>query len=869
MDRGIRKMAQRIKQINKWTGSILICTAFLLITSACDNQSELSENMLEKGVSKELADWRKENLSHLYYQLFFSIPENRKEAVTGSVTIQVDKTEDVPLVIDFRADKKQILSISVNGKKKPEYQFINEHIILPSQILKDGKNEIHIDFIAGNQSLNRNDEFLYTLLVPDRARTLFPCFDQPNLKAEYTLALEIPQSWTAVSNTLVYSDLTKNDKRVIQFMPTEPLSTYLFSFVAGQFQKETCTNNGRTISAYHRETDPKKLNQLNTIFHQVFSALDWLEEYTDIPYPFAKYDFVILPGFQYGGMEHTGATLYNDRQMFLNEHPTPDEELRRAQLIAHETSHMWFGDLVTMDWFNDVWTKEVFANYFAALITEPLFPHINHDLNRLRTFYNAALSEDRTSGTTAIQQPLSNLQDAGLIYGQIIYNKAPVMMLKMADILGSESFRTGIRIYLQKYAYYNATWDDLIKILGQQTDFDLEKFSQVWVKEKGMPTITVMPSESGFSVMQEDPLKRKLLWPQEFTVVAMYEGQSETVKVNLTSEKQSYPLPFRPDVLIPNADGKGHGFFAPDEGSLEYLTAHWSGFQEDITRQATVMMLYENYLNHRFNSEASLVHSFLNGLRTEKNPLIVSSLINYLDYICSQLSGDLRKQTEEALAQIGRSHPDAPSRLLTQRKLCHIMTTPHLINEYYQIWSAQSNTLWGENDYTTAAYELAIRMPKKEKEILATQRSRISNPDRLKQFDFISRACTPDSIQQDSLFLSLLQAENRQIEPYAESLLYYLNHPLRDMYSVKYTTPGLKILQEIQRTGDIFFPSNWVNALLGAHRSEAAYREVKSFLNTHPDYPPLLKNKILQAAYPLEWAQQKVKKQSKILENEK
>ena len=188
------------------------------------------------------------------------------------------------------------------------------------------------------------------------------------------------------------------------------------------------------------------------------------------------------------------------------------------------------------------------------------------------------------------------------------------------------------------------------------------------------------------------------------------------------------------------------------------------------------------------------------------------------------------------------------------------MTTPRLINEYYQIWSAQSNVLWGENDYTTAAYELAIRMPKKEKEILATQRSRISNPDRLKQFDFISRACTPDSIQQDSLFLSLLQAENRQIEPYAESLLYYLNHPLRDMYSVKYISPGLKVLQEIQRTGDIFFPSNWVNALLGAHRSEAAYREVKSFLNTHPDYPPLLKNKILQAAYPLEWAQQKVKK---------
>ena len=119
--------------------------------------------------------------------------------------------------------------------------------------------------------------------------------------------------------------------------------------------------------------------------------------------------------------------------MFLSENPTPDEELRRTQLIAHETAHMWFGDLVTMNWFDDVWTKEVFANYFAALITEPLFPQVNHQLNWMKTYTAASLSEDRTPGTTAIRQPLDNLQNAGLIYGQIIYNKAPVMMVKLVE----------------------------------------------------------------------------------------------------------------------------------------------------------------------------------------------------------------------------------------------------------------------------------------------------------------------------------------------------------------------------------------------------------------------------------------------------
>ena len=124
---------------------------------------------------------------------------------------------------------------------------------------------------------------------------------------------------------------------------------------------------------YHRETDPDKIAQIPVIFEQVFASLEWMEAYTGIPYPFAKYDFIVLPGFQYGGMEHTGATLYNDKRLFLGKQPTTAEQLGRMSLIAHETAHMWFGDYVTMEWFDEVWLKEVFANYFAAQMTQPQF----------------------------------------------------------------------------------------------------------------------------------------------------------------------------------------------------------------------------------------------------------------------------------------------------------------------------------------------------------------------------------------------------------------------------------------------------------------------------------------------------------------
>lgn len=237
-----------------------------------------------------------------------------------------------------------------------------------------------------------------------------------------------------------------------------------------------------------------------------------MEEYTGIPYPFAKYDFVILPGFQYGGMEHTGATLYNDGRMFLGPNPTLSDSLARTELIAHETAHMWFGDLVTMEWFDEVWTKEVFANHFAAWISEPLYPEVNHRLNRLRSFSTAALSEDRTEGTVSISQELPNLSYAGLVYGQIIYNKAPVMMEKLIGIMGPEAFREGIRTYLERYSYGNATWDDLVGILDSLTSADLRGFSRAWVYGKGMPDLTFTLSRNASEVSAGEQDNRPRCW---------------------------------------------------------------------------------------------------------------------------------------------------------------------------------------------------------------------------------------------------------------------------------------------------------------------------------------------------------------------
>ena len=862
----------------------------------CTNASRKS--LYEPGVSQELAQYRKENISNLEYTLHFGIPEQKETPVQGNVKIAFILEQPQETIIDFRKIEN-VRSVRTNGVQG-QFELKKEHIIIPASATRVGANEVEIAFVPEDQSLNRNEEFLYTLLVPDRARTLFPCFDQPDLKASFNLSLQIPAEWVAVSNSpqktevcqgvgqqktevsqetgqqkteqtqhteqpqhTVQPQFSDSTTKQITFNPTEPLSTYLFSFVAGKFTKETYNGEGHTFTAYHRETEPHKIAQLPTIFKQVAMSLEWMEEYTGVPYPFAKYDFIILPGFQYGGMEHTGATLYNDNRMFLSKNPTPDEELRRSQLIAHETAHMWFGDLVTMKWFDDVWTKEVFASYFGQRITEPMFPEINHQLNWLKSITTSALGEDRTLGGTAIKQPLDNLCNAGLVYNNIIYNKAPVMLKKLVEIMGEETFRAGIHDYLVEYSYGNATWDDLVKILDSKTEADLVSFSDVWVNSNGMPWLTFSLEDDTLTVSQSDPYGRGILWPQSFKVALKEFDQSsfksEEKVVEVVMDRETLKIPVGKNISLDalNSDGRGYGYFRYQyPGELEFALDLWYTKEDEVFVQSQLMNLFEAFQHGELPAQI-LLENLMIGLMQEgevkyiamQNPLIASTVCNYISALLPEVQDG---QLEMGLLEMSHDHPIASCRQQLLRALISNASDSLVWKELHSIWSEASHPLLSENDYMTLAWELAIRNPQYQQEIIATQSARILNPDRKRQFEFIARATTPDVAAQEELFQSLLQAENRRIEPWALKTLSYLCHPLREEHAVKYIRPALDSLPYIQRTSDIFFPMNWTRNLLGGFHSPEALAEVEKFLADNPDLYPLLKSKILQAAWNLQ-----------------
>jgi aminopeptidase N len=180
-----------------------------------------------------------------------------------------------------------------------------------------------------------------------------------------------------------------------------------------------------------------------------------------------------------------------------------------------------------------------------------------------------------------------------------------------------------------------------------------------------------------------------------------------------------------------------------------------------------------------------------------------------------------------------------------------LTTTPAITDAIHAMWQKQDNALLNVNDYMSMAYQLALRMPEQWQQIVTEQRSRLTNVDLQREFDFISRACNPDAEACQALFNSLLEPANRAVEPWVQRLLSLLNSPLREPSSNRYILPALEELQEVQQTGDIFFPKNWVASVLDGHHSPEAAQLVQQFLAYHPDYPQALKNKLLMAAYPL------------------
>jgi len=839
---------------------------------------------LEAGISRTLARARADALSDLRYRYRLSVPRSRAEPVTGTLELRFRRSdpEGGPVVLDFKDPEERVGEVRVGGELvEPAYRF--DHVVLPAWAFPEAGEEVRVEvtFTAGDEALNRNDDFLYTLFVPDRAHFSLPLFDQPDLKGRFSLELEIPGGWEALANGAEVererregtagagngASVDADEGRLLlRYAETEPIPTYLFAFAAGDFQVERAVRDGRELTFLHREADSARVaRNRQEIFDLHATALEWLEEYTGIPYPFGEFGFVAVPSFQYGGMEHPGAVFYRAGSLFLDASATQGQHLGRASVIAHETAHMWFGDLVTMEWFDDVWMKEVFANYMAAQIVHPSFPEIDHDLRFFLSHHPSAYGVDRTGGANPIRQELQNLQEAGTLYGAIIYQKAPVVMRQLALLVGEDTFREGLRKYLRDHAYGNATWPDLIRILDRLSPRDLGAWSRVWVGEAGRPRLRAAWEDDGegrvasLHLTQRDPGGRGRHWPQVVHVALGYGPDSVVVfPVELLEGEVEVEgargLP-APEFVLPGARGTAYGRIDLDARSREVLARRLPDLVDDRTRAAGWIALWDELLEGEV-APVDHLELLLRGIRAEEEDLILERLVSNLDVTWWRLllPGERRARAEEVEGLLWEEILTSQSRRRTAslfRSFRDVAITPDALALLREIWTGSREVPdlpLSERDRTGLAATLALREVEGWEGILDRQAEAIEDPDRRKRFAFVRPSLSADPAEREAFFASLADPENRSREPWVIEGLGYLHHPLRAEHARRFVEPSLELLPEIQRTGDIFFPKRWLDATLGGHASPEVAETVRAFLEDRPDLPPRLRGKVLQSA---------------------
>ena len=824
----------------------------LLLAISCSKAPEL-------GVSKELAAIRKENISNINYSIYISVPSNMESKIPSRVEISFELKKLQRVVLDYRMNDSSLKSVTVNSRvynTKPE----NGHIAIPAWYLYKGANKVDIDFYAGESSLNRKKDFLYTLLVPDRASTVFPCFDQPDMKAIFNLTLEVPKDWTAVTNSAAENSMQTDTSKIFMFGKTQPLSTYLFAFAAGKFDTISRTENNRKIVLYHRESDLKKVERnLDAIFNSHFHSLNWLESYTGIPYPFDKLDIVLIPDFQYSGMEHSGAIFYRDARLLLDENPSVNQKLGQANLIAHEVAHQWFGNLVTMRWFNDVWLKEVFAGLMADKIVNPQFPEVNHQLSFLLSHYPRAYSVDRTSGSNPIQQKLDNLLFAGTLYGDIIYHKAPIAMMQLEKTMGEELFQKGVQQYLKQYCMANADWNELISVFDTRTPIDLKNWSKAWVEQAELPIISskIKHDKDSSMTLCLSQKTKGIEIPMEYSVAIIDENSKvETYNIKHNDSQVKINIDNNDNIILLNSNGLGYGQFITEQDNLNKLINSSVVIDDALARASNLISVNEIFLNGKLN-KTEYFNFLLSSLNKEKEPQIRNYLLSNIEMVWWQfMTQDERTKQSQFLEFTLYKLFNSKNIPVDERKpifqtYTRTAISSEAIENLVDFWNSTAKidgiTL-SEQDLTNLALEIAVRGVHEADSLLGVQLNRITNNDRLSKFRFVKRAVSNDEAIRDDFFHSLFNAQNRRPEPWVTEALRYFNHPLRTAHSIHYLTASLDLLPEIQQTGDIFFPKMWLDATLWGHSSPEAAKIVVDWLNSHPQVSENLRNKLKQSA---------------------
>ncbi|MTW09468.1 aminopeptidase N [Pseudoduganella eburnea] len=449
-------------------------------------------------LSQSDAAARSARVSNVAYVLDFTL--TGKETFSNTTTVSFDLKDNAqPLTLDL--DKATVKRLVVNGKAIAAPQYNNWFITLAAADLQAGRNTVTVEFerkhSTNGEGLHRMVDpvdgrvYTYSHFEPAAAHQMFALFDQPDLKATYQVNVTAPADWTVVSTTRETKVEAAGDGKRWTFPVSKILSPYNFSMHAGPYKVWEDTKTGKyPMRVFARQSVADQIDAAEW-FKYTAQGLAWFDDYFGVPYQYGKYDQLLVPDFLYGAMENAGAVTFAEHAFLHKEKMTGDEKHELASVIMHEMAHQWFGDLVTMQWWNGLWLNESFASFMGTLATAEATEFKD---SAWQYFYSqgkaGAYVQDQRVTTHPIETPVPSTANAFDNIDAITYSKGASTLKQLRHLLGEETFRKGVHNYLVKYQFKNAKLDDFIGSLAEAAGRDLGQWTQDWLYQPGVNTIT-------------------------------------------------------------------------------------------------------------------------------------------------------------------------------------------------------------------------------------------------------------------------------------------------------------------------------------------------------------------------------------------
>ena len=586
--------------------------------------------------------------------------------------------------------------------------------------------------------------------------------------------------------------------------------------------------------------------ELTEVFRLNREGLNFYGRYFARPFPFPKYDLVLIPEFAYGGMEHAGATFLREDGVLFPSDPTANDRAARAELMLHEAAHQWFGDLVTMRWFDDLWLKEGFATFMAYKAMAVTLPQ----MNAWKVFYQrtkpAAYITDVTKGTTPIFQEIPNLSAAKSAYGNIVYRKAPSMLRQAEFYLGADNFQRAIQLFVKEHAFANAEWSDLVHAFERTSGQKLGAWADAWVKRRGMPDVRAAwqtdrrAALRTFTLTQRDVLAEGGLWPMRLKLLLAYKDAPPkilTVKLNATPTnaiREATGLR-APDWVFANYEDYGYGQFLLDPQSRARVVAQLGAVHDDFLRTLLWGTLWDSVREAEL-APTEYVELALRLLPAERDEVIAQSIAGraagaFNRYLSSAQQQAFAPRLEELFATQMLTAETQGLRITYFRAFQSVASTEQARAKLKKLLAGELKVP-GMTLRTRDRFDLVTVLFARNDREAPAPLARLAAQERsddARRYAYAAAAAEASADVKRKYFAAYFQQRDLP-ESWIEASAGPFNVPQQSALTLPYLAPALRALPELKRTRKIFFVNNWLSAFLGGQCSPQAVDTVQDFL---------------------------------------